>query len=246
MVAAASGAVLIFVMFVFDWFGYDGVGGGASAWEWMSFLDIVLFLCALVAIALAVMRANGSVPVMPWPPGMVVASAGVLATVIILFRIIVPGDGPLDELAGIAGVDPDATRKIGAFIGLIAAGAMAYGGYAAMNERASGVAPPAGGTGEPPPPPPPASEPPPPPPPPPPASEPPPPPSEPPPPTSISPPPASEPPPPASSPPPPPPFRHRRPQSRHRLRLRLLGTTSARPAGRRRPVAARQTQASWT
>ena len=173
----------------------------------------MLFLCALVAIAVAVMRANGSVPEMPWPPGMVVASAGALATVIILFRIIVPGDGPLDELAGIAGVDPDATRKIGAFIGLIAAGAMAYGGYTAINERASGVAPAAGGTGEPPPPPPPASE------------------------RHLR-------------------HRRRRPRSRH-LRHRhrglraatvsvsaCLGTASARAAGRRRPIAGRQTQPS--
>ncbi len=67
MVAAASGAALIFIMFVFDWFGYEDVAGGANAWEWMSFLDIVLFLCALVAIVLAVLRANGPMPQLPWP-----------------------------------------------------------------------------------------------------------------------------------------------------------------------------------
>ena len=158
MVAAASGAVLIFVMFVFDWFGYDDVPGGANAWEWMSFLDIVLFLCALVAIALAGIRAGGSMPQLPWPPGMIVASAGALAVLIVLFRLLFPGDGPAEELAAGFNVDLDATRKIGAFLGLIAAGGMAYGGYTAMNERASGAAPAAS---SPPPPPPPASEPPP-------------------------------------------------------------------------------------
>lgn len=165
MVAAASGAALLFVMLVFDWFGYTDApeGFSYSAWQWMSFLDIVLFLCGLVAVAMAVLRANGPIPPLPWPPGLIVAGAGALAVLIILFRLVIPGDGPLDELAGGLGVeDPDVTRKIGAFLGLIAAGGIAFGGYTALNERASGAAPPIGGAAPPPPSPPPPSEPPPP------------------------------------------------------------------------------------
>ena len=156
-VAAASGVLLLFTMFVFDWFGYDDVPGGANAWEWMSFLDIVLFICGLVAIALAVMRAGGSMPQLPWPPGLIVAGAGALALLIVLFRLVFPGDGPLDEIAAGLGVEPDSTRKFGVFLGLLAAGGMAYGGYTAMNERASGAAP---GAGTPPPAPPPSEPPP--------------------------------------------------------------------------------------
>jgi len=159
MVAAVSGAVLIFVMFVFDWFGYKDVPGGANAWEWMSFLDIVLFLCALAAIVMAALRASGEMPQLPAPPGTIVGGAGALALVIILFRLLFPGDGPLDEAAAAVGdVSLDVTRKVGAFLGLIAAGGIAFGGYTAMNERASGAAP---GTGASPPPPPPPSSPPP-------------------------------------------------------------------------------------
>jgi hypothetical protein len=62
---------------------------------------------------------------------------------IILFRILVPGDGPAGDLVGLAGADIEATRKIGAFLGLIAAGGIAFGGWTAMNERVGGSAPPA-------------------------------------------------------------------------------------------------------
>ena len=148
MVAAVSGAVLILVMFVFSWFSYEGAPDGFdyNAWEWMSFLDIVLFLCALVAIVMAALRAAGEMPELPAPPGQIVAAAGALAVLVVLFRLVFPGDGPLlDELAAELVDDaPDATRKIGAFLGLIAAGGIVYGGYTAMTERASGAAP---GTG---------------------------------------------------------------------------------------------------
>jgi Ca2+/H+ antiporter len=141
MIAAASGVALFLFMF-FDWFSYKGPGdletGGLSAWQWMSFLDILLFLVAAVAVAMAVLRATDSMPAnLPWPPGMIVAAAGVLAVLIVLLRLIAPGDGPLDELV----IDADAGRKIGVWLGLIAAGGIAYGGYTAMNERASGTAP---------------------------------------------------------------------------------------------------------
>ena len=133
-------------MLILDWWGYDvGAGGfsgsaGASAFQWLSFLDIVLFLIGAIAVGAAIARATGSMPSdLPQPPGLIVAGAGALAVLIILFRILIPGDGPAGDLGGL--VDLDATRKIGAFLGLIAAGGIAFGGWTAMNERASGQAP---------------------------------------------------------------------------------------------------------
>jgi len=150
MVAGVSGALLIIFMFILDWWGYDvGSGGvevsaGASAFQWLSFLDIVLFLIGAIAVGLAVARATGNMPNdLPQPPGLIVTAAGALAVLIILFRILVPGDGPAGDLGGLS--DLDATRKIGAFLGLIAAGGITFGGWTAMNERASGQAPPASG-----------------------------------------------------------------------------------------------------
>jgi len=150
MVAGASGVALFLIMLVFSWFGYDvgtGVQGlaidtpGLTAFEWMSFLDIVLLVVCIIAVGVAGARAAGSIPQLPYPPGLIVAVAGGLAVLIILFRVIVPGEGPLS--GGIESLSIDATRKIGAFLGLIAAAGITFGGYTAMNERRTGQAPPA-------------------------------------------------------------------------------------------------------
>lgn len=139
MIAGAAGVVLLIVMF-FPWYGASvnlgGVSAGAnvSAWEAFSFVDILLFLVVLVAVGLAIARATGRMPDLPQPPGLIVAAAGALAVILILFRLLVVPDG------GISGVDVDISRKFGAFLGLIAAAGIAFGGWTAMNERASGQA----------------------------------------------------------------------------------------------------------
>ena len=65
MVAGVSGALLLVFMVALDWWGYDISGGGdqvssgGSAFQWLSFLDIILALIALIAIGVAVARATG-------------------------------------------------------------------------------------------------------------------------------------------------------------------------------------------
>ena len=176
MVAGVAGAVLLIDLWL-PWYGIEAEGGGfdlnvgnINAWESFGLIDLLLFIVALLAIGLAVARATGSMPAnLPAPPGMIVAGAGALAALLVLFRLLAVPD-PSET-----GDAVDLSRKIGAFIGLIASGAVAFGGWTAMNERASGVgSPPAAGPGPgtgagpgtgttaPPPPPPPSSEPPPP------------------------------------------------------------------------------------
>lgn len=147
MVAGASGLALFIFMF-FPWYGASAdvegagevAGADANAWEAFSFIDILLFLIALIAIAVAVARATGTMPTgLPAPPGLIVAGAGAFAVLLILFRLI---DTPGEDVAGF-GVEIDIGRKIGVFLGLLAAGGIAFGGWTAMNERASGEAPPA-------------------------------------------------------------------------------------------------------
>lgn len=142
MVAAASGAALILFMFL-PWYGVGGgsvdvpgsdsistPGVNANAWEVLSYIDILLFLVAALAIALAVARAADSMPGgLPAPPGTIVLAAGALAVLLVLFRIVsVPGP----DVEGF-----EIGRKIGIFLSLIAAGGIAFGGYTAMNERES-------------------------------------------------------------------------------------------------------------
>jgi hypothetical protein len=161
MVAAASGIALIVTLFL-PWYGVEAEVAGfgsesdsASAWEAMGFIDILLFLIAVLAIGMAAARAAGAMPAdLPAPPGLIVAAAGALAVVLVLFRII---DIPHEDVPAIIEDSVDFSRKIGAFLGLIAAGGIAFGGYTALNERASGAAPPAAAPPTPPPAPPPSA-----------------------------------------------------------------------------------------
>jgi len=146
MVAGVSAVALLIFMFL-PWYGVStdvpgfAASVNANAWEALSLIDILLFLVILVTLALVGARAMGNLPTnLPAPPGLMIAIAGAVALVLILFRIIsIPG--PDVDIQGV-----EFGRKIGIFLGLIAAGGITFGGYTAMNERAGahGRAPAAG------------------------------------------------------------------------------------------------------
>ncbi len=140
MIAGVGGLLLFLFMFL-KWYGVEADGTelvAGNAWESFGFIDLLLFLVAVIAVGVAVARAAGKLPALPMPAGQIVAIAGAVAVVLVLFRLIfTPGGG--EEVAG---VEFDITRKLGVFLGLLASAAIAFGGYTAMNERASGEAPP--------------------------------------------------------------------------------------------------------
>lgn len=136
MIAAVSAIALLLIMFIFKWFGID-VGGSfggisadasANAWQAFGFIDIILFITVLVAVGGAVMTANAQSINTPVAISAITAAMGILSVLLVLYRIIDP-PGP----NGLAGVD--VSRKIGVFLGLIAAGGVAYGGWMAMQSE---------------------------------------------------------------------------------------------------------------
>ena len=165
--AGAAGIALLLVMFIFDWFSVDVGGGfadisvGGNAWDTMELIRFVLLLAAISGIALAVTSASQSKVDLPVALSAITAGLGILSVVLVAYRIIDPPGGGAEDL----GVDIG--RSIGVFLGLIAAGGVAAGGWMAMQEEGTSFSDQAdrvGGGDEPPPPPPPASPPPPPPP----------------------------------------------------------------------------------
>jgi hypothetical protein len=159
-IAGISGVALILIMFIFDWFGFSEgpIDLGFNAWESFGVIDLVLFLAAIAGIGLAVVAATQSQVNMPVAASAIAAGLGILATVLVLYRII----NPPDFGAGDFGLDFDADRSIGVFLGLIAAAGVAYGGWRAMEEEGTSFGDQADrvGSGGPPPPspPPPASQ----------------------------------------------------------------------------------------
>jgi hypothetical protein len=131
-IAGLAGLSLFVIMFL-DWFGVKDIPGGADAWESFSLIDIVIFLAAVSGVALALVAASASDPGLPVSLSAVVTGLAAFATLLILFRIISPVDFTASTPLGDASVD--GTRKIGLFLGLIAAGILTYGGWLAMQEE---------------------------------------------------------------------------------------------------------------
>ena len=142
IIAGISGVVLLISMFL-KWYSVSVSGGGgilgntnfgvadANAWQAFGLIDLIIFLCAVVAIAGAILRAMARDVDLPWPMATVTLGAGALAFLLILFRLLVdPVDVP--DLPG--AVDVDVGRGIGLFLGLISAAGVAYGGWRAMSE----------------------------------------------------------------------------------------------------------------
>ncbi|MEO8092472.1 MAG: hypothetical protein ABI726_07185 [bacterium] len=170
-IAGISGVALLLIMFIFNWFSYgEGpLAGGLNAWDSMDLIRFILFLAAISGIALAATAASQSNVDLPVALSAITAGLGILAVVLVIFRIISPPDFGLGDVAeAFGGANVDVGRSIGVFLGLIAAGGVAYGGWAAMQEEGSSMSGPADRVGggddapsPPPPPPPPASPPPP-------------------------------------------------------------------------------------
>jgi uncharacterized membrane protein YhaH (DUF805 family) len=135
---AGVSAVLLFIFMFFDWFNASVSGGngffsasvGGNAWEAFSWIDLFMLITIIVAIAVAVIRLTDAVFEPPFSLNAAVAILGGISVLLILFRIIDPPGG-----GDIAGVSVDISPTVGAFLGLIAAAGITYGGYRAMQEE---------------------------------------------------------------------------------------------------------------
>ena len=133
---AGAAAVLLFVFMFFDWFSVDVSGGeglfsvsyGGSAWDAFEWIDLFLLLTVIVAVAVVVIRLSDALFEPPVSLNALAAIFGAISVLLILYRIIDP-PGPGD----VPGVDVG--PAVGAFLGLIAAAGITYGGYRAMQEE---------------------------------------------------------------------------------------------------------------
>jgi Protein of unknown function (DUF2510) len=113
LIAAAGGAVLILSLFL----SYLSIGdASASGWESFSFVDIVLVVIGIVAIAVGVSKSTGATLPVPWIGEQLLKLLGVIATTIVLTFIV-----EADNLG------------FGAFVGLLGALAILAGGV--LSER---------------------------------------------------------------------------------------------------------------
>jgi carbon starvation protein CstA len=126
LIAAAGGVALLVVLFL-DWYAAGGAGGisvGLSAWQAFGVTDVLLALVALVAIALAVITAARRSPALPVALSVITASLGILATLLVLYRLL-NQPGPNEFVAA----------ELGVYLGLLCALAIAAGGWRSMRDE---------------------------------------------------------------------------------------------------------------
>jgi hypothetical protein len=143
LIAGVCGVLLLIVMF-FSWYGVGGAAGSilsaanidttVNAWKAFDFIDIVLFVTALVAIGAAVLAASGRSVALPVAASVIVTVLGIIVTLLVLYRIInQPGPNDLVDV------------KFGAYLGFLVCLGIAVGGFLAMSEE--GATPNLGGGG---------------------------------------------------------------------------------------------------
>src|SRR4051794_40490286 len=138
MIAAGAGIVLILSLFL-EWYNVSGKGLAASAgsqgfsgWESLGFIDILLFLIGVVAVALAAAKAGNALPrQLPASTGFITLVLGGIASLLVLFRILSTGDFGHPEASAFI----DISRSFGIFIAFLAALGVTVGGWLTWNEE---------------------------------------------------------------------------------------------------------------
>jgi uncharacterized membrane protein len=131
LLAAAGGVALLALLWA-PWYeagaevqfgtGRIEVASDLSAWTAFDVADVFLAVTALLAIATAVLQATRRSPALPVAASVLTATLGVLATLVVLFRLIVVPEDGLD-------------RSYGVFAGFVSALALTAGGWLSMREE---------------------------------------------------------------------------------------------------------------
>jgi hypothetical protein len=142
----AGGAIALFIfMFFFKWLGFSSstpIGGvSVSSDGWNSFHNSRWIWLITIAVSLGVVALTAAQREIESPVqlSVLVAGLGALSTIFIVYRIIHHPSGGGSSTFGLAHVSYSYGIKIGIWLGLIAAVAITYGGYLAMQAEGTSL-----------------------------------------------------------------------------------------------------------
>jgi hypothetical protein len=116
---AGTGAVFLLVFLVAGkWWGHGGQA--RTGWESLTILRWLLVVTIVAALALVVAQITRRSPAVPVTLSMIVAVLGPISVLALLYRVLI--SAPAHEQAG-------------AFLGLLSAIGLAYGGYLSLREE---------------------------------------------------------------------------------------------------------------
>jgi hypothetical protein len=134
LLVGAGAVVLLASMFFLEWYGFGGqpaptgpLGSSTSVNGWYAlttirWLELVTIVCALW---LAYLQASRRAPALPVSLSVIVTVLAFLTSLALLYRVLINEPGP-DSLV---------EQKPGAFVGLLAAIVIVYGGYRSMRQE---------------------------------------------------------------------------------------------------------------
>ena len=143
-----GGAIALFVfLFFFKWYGLSStfVGGisvdhSVNGWHVFTTSRWVWLITIVVALGTVFQRARRRELSLPVKTGAIVAGLGALSTLLILYRIVHHPSGSGSEGAGLNRYSYSFGIELGIWLALLAAAAIAYGGYLAMQAEGTSFA----------------------------------------------------------------------------------------------------------
>ena len=123
IVAGMAGLVLLVSLFL-DWYTVAGRGGGLSAWDAFTVVDVLLAIVALLGIALLVSQVVGHGPALPVAIEVITTTLALAATLLVLYRILnQPGSNDVVDVA------------VGAWLGAACCLALFLGAWLALSDE---------------------------------------------------------------------------------------------------------------
>jgi hypothetical protein len=127
-VAGVAGLIVFIDLFV-PWYGASGLT--ANAWDSFAYVDLILALAALMAIALVFVAASSRVASVPKLLATCTSWVALVAAIFAVIRLLkVPGGVDVLLTGGAAGI----SRQWGVFVGTIAAIVLAVGAWRARQD----------------------------------------------------------------------------------------------------------------
>jgi hypothetical protein len=143
LIVGASAIVLLASMFALKWYGLSsaigppgtklGVATSLDGWSALSHIRWLVLLTIACSLGLVFLQATRRAPALPATMSVIVTVLAILTALALIYRVLInePGADNLVE------------QKAGAFVGLISAIALNYGGYQSLRQEgiAAGDAP---------------------------------------------------------------------------------------------------------
>jgi len=139
MIAGTGATILLVTLFALPWYGLTtrlaptavmlDARTTLDGWDGLSTIRWLLLITALAGLALAVAQAGRRAPALPVTLSVIVTILGAIATLALVYRVLLNPPGPNGLL------DP----RAGAYAGLLACAGILFGGIRSM--RQEGIAP---------------------------------------------------------------------------------------------------------